>query len=276
MFEKVFYAFMQWLCYPPEFRISSIKNLELSGSLKVYADSLGSSLLGPDIKSEREEELLDMVVDVGTLVWRVKRRLYDMGQLPKEMQRISRDLQSTWDAFSQRGIEIRDHTGETYVSGMAVKVITSQPMVGLSCQKIIETLGADINVLDISGAATGPVIATILGTYGATVVRVESANAPDLLRLSSPYKDNIFGLNRAPFNRYNYNKYSLAVDLTKSKSTSIIDKLAAWADVSIQSLTVDSNLREKLSYDRFKSIRSDIIYLNCTIGGESGPPALSS
>ena len=132
---------------------------------------------------------------------------------------------------------------------------------------------AGIKVLDISGAATGPVIATNLGSYGATVVRVESMNAPDLLRLSLPYKDGIPGVNRAPFNLYNYNKYSIAIDLTKSKSRQIIDRLVGWADVFTQSLTVGSSLREELGYERVRCIRPDIIYINSTIGGESGPIA---
>lgn len=130
----------QWLRYPQEFRISAPKYLELSESLEALTDSLKHLSISSQTISEKEEELLDMAVDVGTLVWRVQRRLSVMGQLPKELNRISRDIESTWDALSKRGIEIKDHTGQDYVTGMALRVITSQPVTNLIKKQVIETL----------------------------------------------------------------------------------------------------------------------------------------
>jgi benzylsuccinate CoA-transferase BbsF subunit len=44
--------------------------------------------------------------------------------------------------------------------------------------------------------AAGPVAMRYLALWGATVVRVESHRAPDLLRVMTPYKDGKFGLDR--------------------------------------------------------------------------------
>jgi len=130
----------QWLLYPQEFRIALPRYMKLSespGDLAISQEPLTDE---SQSAYRDEEELLDMAVDVGTLVWRVRKRLSAMDQLPKELNRVSRDLESAWDALAQRGVEIRDHTGQDYVSGMALKVIASQPVTGLTKRQVIETL----------------------------------------------------------------------------------------------------------------------------------------
>ncbi len=138
----------QWLFYPHEFRIIIPKCLDFSE----YPEEQHISLESPAVKlqtiSENEESLLDMAVDVGTLVWRIQRRLSDIGELPAELRRVSRDLESTWDALTQSGIEIKDHTGRDYDAGMALRVITSQPVASLTRQQIIETLKPTIYYRD--------------------------------------------------------------------------------------------------------------------------------
>lgn len=140
MMSETIDNFKQWLRYPQEFRISAPKYLELAESLEVLTDSLKHPSISLQMISESEEELIDMAADIGTLVWRVQRRLTTMGKLTKELQRVSRDVESTRDALAQRGIEIKDHTGQDYITGMALRVIASQPVPGLTQQQIIETL----------------------------------------------------------------------------------------------------------------------------------------
>lgn len=130
----------QWLSYPQEFRISALKHLELTESVKVTNDLLKQPSIGSQIVSDEEEGLIDMAIDVGTLVWRVQKRLSAMGQLPKELIRVSRDIESTRDALSQRGFEIKDHTGQDYVTGMVLRVIAADPVPELTKKQIIETL----------------------------------------------------------------------------------------------------------------------------------------
>lgn len=130
----------QWLLYPQEFRISARKSIELSESLEALADLTESTTASSQKKSKREEELLDMAADVGTLVWRIQHRLDATKELSKPMQKLSRDVERTWDALTQGGIEIKDHTGGDYEGGMALRVITSQPVSGLVRRQIIETL----------------------------------------------------------------------------------------------------------------------------------------
>ena len=81
-----------------------------------------------------------MAADVGTLVWRIQLRLDPTEELSKPLQKLSRDVERTRDALTQGGIEIKDHTGGDYDGGMALRVITSQPVSGLARRRIIETL----------------------------------------------------------------------------------------------------------------------------------------
>jgi len=130
----------QWLRYPQEFRVGTKKYLELAEPLKILTDSLRHSPISLQMVSENEEKLIVMAADIGTLVWRIQKRLATIGELPKQLQRLSRDVESTWDALTQRGIEIKDHTGRDYDGGMTLRVITSQPVAGLVRRQIIETL----------------------------------------------------------------------------------------------------------------------------------------
>ena len=130
----------QWLFYPQEFRISETEYLALSECLEELADLSARPEVDLPRTSRREEELLDMAADVGTLVWRIQQRLAGIDELAKPLQRLSRDVERTWDALTQGGIEIKDHTGGDYDGGMALRVITSQPVPGLTRRQIIETL----------------------------------------------------------------------------------------------------------------------------------------
>jgi len=130
----------QWLCYPQEFRIDTPKYLELSKSIKALNDSLRQT---PDLSrgmSDEIEAFIAMAIDVGTLVWRVQKRLSMMKSPSKEFNHISRDIASTYDALSKKGIEIKDHTGQDYVHGMTLRVVTSEPVKNLIQTQIIETL----------------------------------------------------------------------------------------------------------------------------------------
>jgi len=157
----------QWLLYPHEFRITIPKCLDFSE----YPEETSIIPESPSVKvqiiSENEEKLLDMAADIGTLVWRVQRRLATMGKLTKELQRVSRDLESTRDALTQRGIEIKDHTGQDYVTGITLRVIASQPVPGLTQQQIIETLKPTIYHRD-KIIQIGDVIVGIPGDTGTT------------------------------------------------------------------------------------------------------------
>ena len=56
-----------------------------------------------------------------------------------------------------------------------------------------------IKILDFSWLVTGPLITKCLADYGATVVRLETSNRPEILRLSPPYKDGVTGIDNSGY-----------------------------------------------------------------------------
>jgi hypothetical protein len=88
------------------------------------------------------EEWLRLLADVSTGLWRLRRRLIDSGtgQPREEMRRAYRDLQFTWDALLQAGVEILDHTGEPFDAGLSLSVLAYQPTEGIQREQVIETV----------------------------------------------------------------------------------------------------------------------------------------
>ena len=92
-----------------------------------------------------------------------------------------------------------------------------------------------IKVADFSWVVAGPLVTKYLADYGATVVKVESMEHPDILRLSAPYKDNKPGINRSGFFAYyQHNKYSLSLNLNHPKAREIALRLVSWGDIVVE------------------------------------------
>lgn len=130
----------QFLRYPKEFRIAPPKWPDFSGTLADMVSWLETPPDEAETHPGKEKELLSLTLEMGTAVWRLKRRLTTEGEAPEEIKRVSRDLEAIGDALRQSGIEIKDHTGEKYDGGMALRVIAFQPTPGLSQEQIIETI----------------------------------------------------------------------------------------------------------------------------------------
>ena len=58
---------------------------------------------------------------------------------------------------------------------------------------------AGLKVADFAWVGVGPITSKYLADHGATVVRVESENRPDVLRGAPPFRDNVPGINRSQF-----------------------------------------------------------------------------
>src|SRR5229473_3312874 len=84
-------------------------------------------------------EWLQLLAEVSTGLWRIRRRLIDpeTGQPREETRRAYRDLQFTWDALTQAGVEILDHTGQSFDAGLSLSVLAYQPTEGIQCEQVI-------------------------------------------------------------------------------------------------------------------------------------------
>ncbi len=131
-----------------------------------------------------------------------------------------------------------------------------------------------LKVADFSWAGVGPLITKYLADFGATVVRIESPNHPDTLRLSAPFTDRIPGMNRSGyFALIDGNKYSIALNLDNSRGVEVAKKLVGWADVVVESFKPGVMDRHGLGYEDLKRINPSIIMLSTSNQGQTGPYA---
>ena len=129
-----------------------------------------------------------------------------------------------------------------------------------------------IKVVDFSWSVVGPTISMFLSYYGAQVVKIESVHSPEVTRHSAPFKDGVVGINRSfAFSAHNTNKFSIRLNLKHPMGRDIAFKLVSWADIAVQSATDGTLKRLGISYGDLKKVKSNIIALNTTNQGETGP-----
>ena len=131
---------------------------------------------------------------------------------------------------------------------------------------------AGTKVADFAWVGVGPISAKYLADHGATVVRVESENRPDVLRGGTPFKDAIPGWNRSQFfGDFNTSKLGLALDLKLPEAHEIAKRLIAWSDVLIESFAPGAMARMGLDYERVRDLNPGIIMVSTCLMGQTGP-----
>ncbi len=131
-----------------------------------------------------------------------------------------------------------------------------------------------IKVLDFCWAAVGPISTRLLADYGATVIKVESANWPDTLRTGAPFKDSKPGLDRSGFFAlYSTNKYSLSLNLNHARSKDLVWKLMGWADVVAENFGAGTMGRRGFGYQEIVKVNPEVIMISSSNQGQTGPHA---
>jgi crotonobetainyl-CoA:carnitine CoA-transferase CaiB-like acyl-CoA transferase len=135
---------------------------------------------------------------------------------------------------------------------------------------------AGIRVVDLGWVLAAPIGTRILASFGAEVIRVESASKPDSMR-SQPGPDgkpdsDLGGL----FNSVNAGKKSLAVKLTEPRGLALLKELIATADVVVNNFRPGAMDRMGLGFDVLRSLNPKIVSLNLPGAHRKGPWAVRS
>ena len=129
-----------------------------------------------------------------------------------------------------------------------------------------------LRVADFSWVGAGPLVSKDLANLGATVLRVESENHIDPLRIIPPWKDgapdHATGHCMANFNQ---SKWGLALDLGVDASREVAMRLVDWADVVVESFVPGTAARYGLDYESVRDRRPDIVMLSSCMRGQTGP-----
>ena len=122
-------------------------------------------------------------------------------------------------------------------------------------------------VLDLSRTLAGPFCTMNLGDMGADVVKVEEPTRGDETRQWSPYWDgqSCFYLS------VNRNKRNIAVNLKHPEGAAVVKKLAAKADVMIESFRTGTTEKMGLGYDDIRAMNPRVIYCSISGFGRTGP-----
>ncbi|WP_210495648.1 CaiB/BaiF CoA transferase family protein [Microvirga antarctica] len=131
---------------------------------------------------------------------------------------------------------------------------------------------AGIRVTDFTWIGAGSFATKMLADAGAEVIKIESAERLDSLRVAPPFKDRIKGVNRSGyFSDRNTSKRSFALNLKDARAREIVLRLAKESDVVANNFTPGVMERLGLDYDSIRAIKPDIIYLSMSMQGSSGP-----
>ena len=126
-----------------------------------------------------------------------------------------------------------------------------------------------VRVLDFTRVLAGPYMTQMLCDLGAEVIKVEQPglgaderNMPPLVNGQSGY-----------FMMLNRGKQSITLNLKKSQSKEIIDRLVRQSDIVVENFKPGVMESLGFSYEKLKEVKPDIIMCSISTFGQEGPDA---
>lgn len=126
---------------------------------------------------------------------------------------------------------------------------------------------AGIRILDIGTRIAAPFAATLLGDFGAEVIKVELPGRGDFMRSIGPFADG-YSLWWAVEGR---NKKSITLDLRQPRGQDLFRRLVATADVVVENFQPGTLEAWGLGYDALAAINPDLILTRASVYGQTGP-----
>src|ERR1051325_4519202 len=126
-----------------------------------------------------------------------------------------------------------------------------------------------VRVLDIATMLAGPFCASILGEFGADVLKIELVGRGDSMR-------SMGGLNARSDAGYAWlaearNKRGMTLDLRTPEGAALFKKMVAKADIVVENFLPGTLERWGLGPDVLKSVNEDIILVRVSAYGQTGP-----
>jgi crotonobetainyl-CoA:carnitine CoA-transferase CaiB-like acyl-CoA transferase len=130
-----------------------------------------------------------------------------------------------------------------------------------------------LRVLDVSSYIAAPAAGTIMGDFGADVIKIEPLVTGDPYRAfqdapGNPHSETAYG-----WQMDNRNKRSLALDLASSAGLETFHRIVRSADVVIVNTPLKSRAKLSLTYEDLRILNPRVIYASLTAYGEVGPEA---
>jgi len=127
-----------------------------------------------------------------------------------------------------------------------------------------------IRVLDIATFLAAPFCSTVLGEFGAAVIKVEQPRVGDpLRRFGTPHAcgDSLVWLSESR------NKKSITLDLRNPEGAALLRRLISASHVVVENFRTGTLERWGLGYEDLKAVNPRIVMLRVTGYGQTGPKA---
>lgn len=127
-------------------------------------------------------------------------------------------------------------------------------------------------ILEFGGGAAGPLATRYFADHGATVIRVESRQRPDFLRILRLTPGQAGGLDASEhFAVLNANKLSVALNLTRPDAVAVARRLALRVDAVAENFAPGAMARWGLDYATLVRERADLVMISTCLNGQTGP-----
>ncbi|WP_162529795.1 CaiB/BaiF CoA transferase family protein [Nocardioides caldifontis] len=127
-----------------------------------------------------------------------------------------------------------------------------------------------IRVLDFTRHLAGPYATTIMGDFGADVIKIESVPTGDparTIRMADEPKDR----DGQAFIAYNHGKRSIAVDMRTEEGLALVHRMVADADVVVENYRPGVAHQIGIGYEELRAINPRIVYCSISAFGQEGP-----
>ncbi len=124
-----------------------------------------------------------------------------------------------------------------------------------------------LRVIDLTHMLAGPYCTWVLGALGADVIKVERPGQGDFTRGLAPFVDD----DSIYFLSVNRNKRSITLNLKTDEGRAALLRLAARADVLVETNRPGAMTRLGLDYSALEKVNPRIIYASVSGFGQTGP-----
>lgn len=121
-----------------------------------------------------------------------------------------------------------------------------------------------LTVIDCSSLIAGPWTATVMGDFGADVVKIEHPSG-DSVRQFDNYEEELY------WKSIGRNKKSVAIDLHHEEGQTAVKELVADADVFIENFRPGTLEKWNLGWEALSTINPELIMVRTTGFGQTGP-----
>lgn len=126
-----------------------------------------------------------------------------------------------------------------------------------------------VRVLDLSTIIAGPLTASLLGDFGAEVIKLEQPGKGDPARHYPP----LVGDLSAAWAMHGRNKKSVTIDLRHEDAPDLIGRLVTGADVVVTNFRPATLKKYRIDFDDLLPFKDDLVMVHISAFGRTGPYA---